>query len=238
MKIIDKCIKYIQNSVKAHHCYLCESPNQHSNYDICPQCLSDLPYINQACSRCALPLQSDTPVCGQCISLPPSYDVLQSPFEYRYPIDKFITELKFRQKLYRAQSLGQLFSEYIKSKNIPLPECIIPVPLHPKRLQQRGYNQALEIARVVSAKLNIPINRELCVRVKDTKPQSNLNARSRQQNIENAFEIKQPSHYQHVVIFDDVITTGNTVETLAKLLRQHNIKIIQVWSIARVTSVN
>ncbi len=237
MKIVDKCIKYVRTRLQPRHCYLCENLNNHPLYDICHECLDELPYKNQSCSRCGLNLEtSNTPVCGQCLSLPPSYDVLLSPFEYHFPIDKLITELKFRKKLYSAYTLGQLFSKYIQLKATPLPECIIPVPLHPKRLQQRGYNQSLEIARVVSKNLNIPIERKLCERVKNTKPQSGLDAKSRQQNIHNAFKIKQQHDYSHVALFDDVVTTGHTVEALAKLLRQQGINVIQVWSVARVTS--
>ncbi len=223
--------------LRPKHCYLCESPNSHPFLDICDDCISELPYKNQSCSRCALTLEtSNSPVCGHCLAKPPSYDVILSPFEYQFPIDKLITELKFRKKLYNTATLGNLFSQFIKAKATPLPECIIPVPLHPKRLQQRGYNQALEIARVVSKNLNIPIDRQICERIINTEPQSDLTADQRQENIKNAFRIKQQQPYKHIALFDDVVTTGHTVETLSKLLRQQNIKIIQVWSVARVNS--
>ncbi len=236
MTIVDNSIKYIQQLLQDKHCRLCDTVNQHPGIDICEYCISELPYINQSCSRCALPmLNTDSPVCGSCLSQPPCYDVLLSPFEYRFPIDKFITELKFQQKLYCRQTLGKLFSNFIQSRKTPLPECIVPVPLHPKRLQQRGYNQSLEIAQIVSKNLNIPIERHWCERLKNTEPQSGLDAKNRQHNIKNAFNIKTPHHYKHIAIFDDVVTTGHTVEALAKLLRQENVNIIQVWSMARVS---
>jgi len=235
MKIVDKCTNIIRKLLQSQHCYLCDNHNNDSYYDICHDCIAELPYKNQSCSRCAIPMDSiKSPVCGHCISQPPSYDVLLSPFEYHFPIDKFITELKFRHKLYSAHTLGHLFSEFIKTKSTPLPECIIPVPLHPKRLRQRGYNQSLEIARIVSKNLKIPINRKLCERVKNTAPQTGLDAKNREQNIRNAFRIIQAKHYNHVAILDDVVTTGHTVEALAKLLRQQGISVIQVWSVARV----
>lgn len=237
IKIVDKCIKITRKVLRSQHCYLCDSDNIQSNYDICNTCLSELPYINQSCSRCALPLeQSTSPICGHCISQPPSYDVLYSPFEYHFPIDKLITELKFRSKLYSAHTLGQLFSEFIKTKATPLPDCIIPVPLHPKRLRQRGYNQSLEIARVVSKNLSIPIDRKLCKRIKNTKPQSDLDANKRQGNIKDAFQVNQKHQYKHIALFDDVVTTGHTVEALSKLLRQQKVNVIQVWSVARVNA--
>jgi ComF family protein len=237
MNIVDKCTKLIQKVLRPSHCYLCDSINNQPILDVCTDCISELPHINQSCNRCALPLNiNDSPVCGKCLSNPPSYDVLLSQFEYQFPIDKFITELKFHKKLYNAATLGHLFSDFIKTRATPLPECIIPVPLHPKRLQQRGYNQALEIARVVSKNLNIPIDQQLCKRVINTKPQSDLSADKRHDNIKNAFEINQLRQYNHVALFDDVVTTGHTVEALTTLLRQHHIKVIQVWSVARVKS--
>ncbi len=235
MKIVDNSTKFIRTLLRDQHCYLCDNINTNPEFDICSLCLADLPYKNQSCSRCSLPLVStNSPVCGKCIQQPPSYDVLLSPFEYQFPLDTFITELKFRSKLYRAHTLGKLFSQYLQSKATPLPECIIPVPLHPKRLRQRGFNQSLEIARVVSKSLNIPIDKTYCKRNKNTLPQSDLNADERYQNIKNAFQIKQQRHYKHVAIFDDVVTTGHTVEALAALLRQQGIDIIQVWSVTRV----
>lgn len=235
MEIVDKCIYFIRKLLQPQHCYLCDNLKKSSLYDICKDCVAELPYKNQSCSRCALAMDGfNSPVCGGCIRQAPSYDVLLSPFEYYFPIDKLITELKFRQKLYHAHTLGHLFSHYITEKAMPLPECLIPVPLHPKRLQQRGYNQSLEIARVVSKNLKIPIDRTLCARIKNTKPQSGLDANARHDNIKNAFQIMHQHSYKHVAIIDDVVTTGHTVEVLAKLLRQNNINVIQVWSIARV----
>ncbi|VAX01626.1 Competence protein F homolog, phosphoribosyltransferase domain; protein YhgH required for utilization of DNA as sole source of carbon and energy [hydrothermal vent metagenome] len=236
MRIVDKSIKFIQRVLRDQYCYLCDTANDNAEFDICSVCLSELPYKNQSCSRCALPLVSThSPVCGQCLRDPPSYDAILSPFEYQFPLDTFITELKFRNKLYRAHTLGKLFSHYLQSKSTALPECIIPVPLHPKRLQQRGFNQSIEIARVIAKQLKVPVDKNYCIRNKNTQAQSDLNADQRHQNVKNAFQIKQPRKYQHVAIFDDVVTTGHTVEALATLLRQQNISVIQVWSIARVT---
>lgn len=236
MKIVDNSLKFIRNGLRDRYCYLCESPNDHPLFDICLNCTNELPYKNQSCSRCARPLQSDdSPVCGVCLSQPPSYDVLLSPFDYIFPIDKFITELKFNQKLYRARTLGHLFSQFIKSKSTPLPECIIPVPLHSKRIQQRGYNQSIEIARTVAKNLGLPLNNTLCERTRNTKPQSDLDSKARVKNIKNAFNIKQQHNYKHVAVFDDVVTTANTVQELSKQLRQDGVEIIQVWSIARVS---
>ena len=121
----------------------------------------------------------------------------------------------------------------IKHRKSNLPECIIPVPLHPQRLRVRGFNQALELARIIAKQLNIPLNYSLCQRDKSTPFQSGLSAKQRKQNLKNAFIVTKPHAYKHVAIFDDVVTTGTTVNELAKQLKNSGVETIEVWAIAR-----
>jgi len=114
-----------------------------------------------------------------------------------------------------------------------LPECIIPVPLHKHRLHERGFNQALELARLIARQLKVPLNYSLCRREKATPFQSGLSARQRKQNLRNAFNVIQTPAYNHVAIFDDVVTTGSTVNELARQLKEEGVEIIEVWAIAR-----
>lgn len=114
-----------------------------------------------------------------------------------------------------------------------MPECIIPVPLHQQRLRERGFNQALELSRIISKQLNIPLNYSLCHRDKATPFQSGLSAKQRKQNLKNAFKVAKNHSYQHVAIFDDVVTTGTTVNELARQLKQSGVRTIEVWAIAR-----
>ncbi|MFX6702085.1 ComF family protein, partial [Acinetobacter baumannii] len=92
-----------------------------------------------------------------------------------------------------------------------LPNIIIPVPLHKTRLQERGFNQAIEIARVLTKKLNISMDKNSCQRIKATKPQTSLPAKQRANNIKNAFKCTSEAPYAHVALLDDVVTTGGTV---------------------------
>jgi ComF family protein len=100
-------------------------------------------------------------------------------------------------------------------------------------LRERGFNQALELARLIAAQLNIPVDYSLCQRDKATPFQSGLSARQRKRNLKNAFSMTKTVPYKHVAIFDDVVTTGTTVNELAKKLKQSGVQIVEVWAIAR-----
>jgi ComF family protein len=146
-----------------------------------------------------------------------------------------ITQLKFSNKLIYAKILAELFINHLSYLNEPLPQCIIPVPLHRSRLRERGFNQALELAKPIAKRLAIPLDFKSCTRVIATKAQSQILASERKKNIKNAFVIKQNFQYQHVAIVDDVMTTGSTVAELSKTLRKHGVKQIDIWCMARTS---
>lgn len=245
--MVYKWLNYIQLRLFPPHCMLCgnlgmngdpaKSQNQvKTGYDLCQACLNDLPKLESACPTCAQPLQSHTSlVCGQCLKAPPPFQFTFSPFEYAPPIPRLITDLKFNQKLAPARLFGRLLADELRGNNIPLPEVLIPVPLHPKRIHERGYNQSLELARIVGKILNLPVDYQLCQRTRHTQPQTGLDATARRKNIRGAFTLHDACHYQHIAIIDDVITTGNTVTEISKLFKKKGVETIQVWSIARAT---
>lgn len=146
-----------------------------------------------------------------------------------------ITGLKFQQKLIYAKLLSELFIQQIQ-KNYDaesLPELIIPMPLHRNRLQERGFNQAVEIARLIVKKLRIKIDLKSCRRVRATVAQTTLPAAQRKDNIKNAFYIASNLSAKHIAILDDVVTTGYTVTELAQELRKSGVERIDVWCCAR-----
>jgi ComF family protein len=155
-------------------------------------------------------------------------------FLYLEPVRYLIRSLKFHANHACARLLALLMVEHLRSVHAELPELIIPVPLHPNRLKQRGFNQSIELARPVSKTFGIPMPLNLCVRRRDTAPQYGLLSTQRQKNIKNAFEATAPIEKKHVAIFDDVITTGCTVNEMARTLRHSGAEVIDVWSIARV----
>ncbi len=156
-------------------------------------------------------------------------------FYYQYPIDHLIGALKFANKLIYAKILGELMADRLVDcyKSESLPEVIVPVPLHKHRLRERGYNQALELARPIAKQLNIPIDFNSCVRIKHTEAQSLIPAKQRQKNVKNAFEVSKNFSAQHVAIIDDVITTGSTIKELSNVLLQSGVSRIDLWCCAK-----
>lgn len=207
---------------------------------LCQACEADLPLIQAACHQCGLPMNTKQLKCGQCSKASPTVDYTLSLFHYETPVDYMIGQLKFNHKLMYASILGDLLQKHINQHlDTVLPEVLIPVPLHKERLISRGFNQSLEIARVVSKSLSIPVNTSLVKRIKNTQAQMELDARTRQKNIRNCFEIdtnktsNENTMLRHVVIIDDVVTTGSTVNELAKLLKKNGVEKVGVWSVAR-----
>lgn len=202
--------------------------------DLCPGCQADLPWQKNACFRCALPLHgTGDDVCGRCQNDPPGYDHTCSAFHYAHPVDRLIQDLKFHHKLTAARLLGDIMADRLAQRTQPRPERIIPVPLHPARLHERGYNQALELARPVARKLGVPLDYRSVQRSRATPAQSDLPAEDRHRNVKGAFTVTQGFHARHVAIIDDVMTTGSTVEELAITLRKTGVEIIEVWVCAR-----
>lgn len=216
-------------------CPLCSEPS--SNL-ICESCQAMLPAIVTQCFQCGLPLnmvdtRDSTVRCGQCLTDPPAFDLCISPYHYALPINQFITQLKFRHQLHYALILADLLISKIEQHPENLPECIIPVPLHSNRLRQRGFNQALEIARPIAKKYDIILDSHSCTRVISTAPQMEQDKKTRAKNVKNAFQISPEFKHSHVAIVDDVMTTGHTLNELSRVLRAQGAKRIQVWAAAR-----
>jgi len=228
-------LKKILNTLLPATCVLCSAQNKRE-IDLCHLCEADLPWLKNTCQQCAQPLIITThSFCGKCLQHEPSFNRTIALFHYQQPLDYLISSLKFQQQLLFARLLGELLMERLKIhyQYHPLPNCIIPVPLHKKRLQERGFNQAMEIARPIAKKLKLPIDIKNCQRIKFTVAQSDLPADERLKNVKDAFTVNSALKYQHVAIVDDVMTTGHTIEELSKELRKSGVKQIDVWCIAR-----
>lgn len=217
-------------------CALCGAAGTKTR-DLCTHCQADLPSLETACLRCARPL-STTGTCGACQQQAPPQDYALSAFRYEAPLDYLIVQLKFHGKLYLAPLLGELIAEYLEQRIHSLPEGIIPVPLHPSRLRERGFNQALELARPVAARLDLPIYHQAVQRRRNTAIQSQLSPQERKRNVRGAFALRGTFAMRHVAIIDDVLTTGHTVGELAKTLRRAGVQIIEVWTCARTLPLN
>ncbi|MBL1320639.1 MAG: ComF family protein [Methylophaga sp.] len=197
---------------------------------LCQACSEQLPLLGHACPRCASPLQQ-TMLCGHCLNKPPEQDASFSLFRYRSPIDRLIVDLKYHDTLVLSQFFATQMAEQLKKR--PLPQLLIPIPLHPRRLRERGYNQSLELAKQLSKQLNIPVRHDILMRIKDTPPQASLPFAERKNNMKKAFQINNTNIPNHIALIDDVLTTGHTVNFAAKVLHEMGVKTIEVWTIAR-----
>lgn len=209
-----KSITHFFDVFLQNHCVLCEL----SCHDtlICQHCFETLP-ITHADSKSVLPDYVD-----HVITL----------FQYETPISHFIWKLKFRGDLSIANWFSWRWINYLKAVDT-LPDLIIPVPLHPMRLKERGFNQALEIAKPIGKYFDIPIDIRSCIKIKNTQPQSSLSGEKRKHNLKNAFGLSYAVSAKHIAILDDVMTTGNTITEIAHLFKKVGVEKIDVWCCAR-----
>jgi ComF family protein len=222
LKIIKHFIHLILSHAFPRICVLCHQISDQA-VDLCVACEKQLPFINSS---------HDKNDYGTDLKKSLSYDKVIALFQYQFPITQMISRLKFHQDLTMSSVLGYLLVKYINWSDKP--DCIIPVPLHIKRMRTRGFNQSLEIVRCLSRQLKIPINNKLVKRIRHTLPQTQLSAKKRKKNIRGAFKAVGPVHnIQHVMIFDDVITTGSTVLELAKTLKKVRVKKITILCCAK-----
>lgn len=224
------------NLILPNQCLLCGLPT-HNEQTLCQPCIAELPQTTNRCYQCGNELTgkiSARQICGSCLKHPPAFTTTITAFRYQHPIDYLIAQLKFNHKLHCAKILGELMAVIIKNHYAEkLPQLIIPVPLHKKRLLTRGFNQAAELAKPIAKELNIPIDYDSCIRIKNTDPQSGLPEKQRKNNIRNSFQIIKPISIEHIAIIDDVVTTGNTVRELSKIIKRTGVKRIDIWCCAK-----
>lgn len=216
-------------------CLLCDSET-HRNSDICNACKQSLPIMSAACPHCAVSLGRGSAVdidCGECQKRPPKYVRAHAAYSYAPPIDRLIHGLKYQGKLYYARVLGAHLAEHLNSVCAPRPDVIVPVPLHRSRLRERGYNQALEIARPLARRFSVPITYERIYRVRPTATQTELPRKKRRGNVRNAFQVDRDFSGLSVAVVDDVMTTGYTVDSFAACLRRAGAESVSIWVVAR-----
>ena len=228
-------LRYISEYCFQSQCILCSNPAE-NNISLCLACKRDLPWLTYVCFKCGQPLSTAIRFCGACLRQTPPYFRTLALFHYDDLIAHCISLLKFQKCLTLGKTFGVLMAEYLLQhyQNDIFPECIIPLPLHEKRLKERGYNQALELARPISTLLKLPIDVFSCERIKATLPQANtLSVEERRKNVKNAFKLLLPLPYKHIALVDDVMTTGSTVAACANALMQGGVRRVDIWCCAR-----
>jgi ComF family protein len=232
--MVNNWFNIIQQYLLPPTCILCGNTGYESQ-DICKPCFINLTKNLHCCYRCAESFETinrKPQLCGACIKQTPAFDETYAPFIYCDELRHLISTLKFNHQYKNARLLGFLLADYLK-KTAELPELIIPVPLHKQRFRERGFNQSIEISKSLSKHLHIPIDTHSCIRIRNTTHQIELPAKQRQTNMKNAFKVEHTIKSQHIAIVDDVMTTGSTVNELAKTLKRSGINRVDIWVCAR-----
>lgn len=223
-------------------CVLCGGEGQALDepwgLDLCCWCEQACTPVPNPCPRCGESFNASGH-CAHCQRVQHPYDATFSLFRYQEPVDLLITNLKFRHELAPARVLGMLFARAWRCASRPLPQCLIPMPLHAARYRERGFNQTAEIARHIAPRLRDAAGRRLAVRcdllqrVRATAAQSELDAGARAANLLGAFRAGGGVMPPHVALLDDVMTTGHTAAAAALALKLAGCRRVEIWACAR-----
>lgn len=228
------CLHRLHAWLLPWRCLLCGDVGT-NGLDLCLACAAELPRNTSCCARCALPLASPAALCGACQRKPPSWDGAWAPFRYGWPLDRLEARYKFGRDLAAGRTLAVLWQR--AERPLALPQLILPVPLHRARLRQRGYNQALELARPLGRAWDIPVRHDRLLRARATFAQTELDAVARRRNVRGAFTLREGAALPaHVALLDDVMTTGATLAACARVLKRAGVARVDVWALARAPS--
>ncbi|MDR2000004.1 MAG: ComF family protein [Zoogloeaceae bacterium] len=196
---------------------------------LCAACAADLPRLSaETCPICAEASPAGA-TCGACLSRPWHFDATIAAFQYHFPVDRLVQTLKYSHRIATAE----FFAQAMLAGPRPEGDIIIPLPLHPKRLAERGFNQSVEIARPLAEALRLPLDLSGCLRCRDTTAQASLPWKERRKNIRHAFECRLDLTDKAVIVIDDVMTSGATLDEFARLLKAHGATRVTNWLAAR-----
>ena len=217
-------------------CWLCRMPLAVARWGICSRCASSLrPPV--CCPQCGLPAAHTALPCGRCLQKPPPWQRLTFISDYTAPLSGLVHQLKFQRQTTLAPALARLLLLRVLAAKrqgaLPPVDCLVSVPLHRRRAWRRGYNQSELLARMLARWLECAYQPAMVTRTRPTPAQRQLSARLRRRNLNNAFRLELPVKGLHIVIVDDVVTTGSTVAQIARLLMRNGAATVQVWCLCR-----
>ncbi len=219
-------------------CLYCQAPLGPAPESLaCPKCLSEIAFIpHPFCSCCGAPFRGAVGLehlCQECLTHPPPFNRARAVAFYDGLVLEAIHRLKYQRQLIYAKFLGQLLAASGAADLVPGTDLLVPVPLHPRRLRWRGFNQAILLAQAFP---EVPLGQEILVRRRPTLPQVKLSPKERHTNVKGAFIVPEPGTVagQAVLLVDDVYTTGATVKECAQALRRAGAKTVEVLTVARV----
>lgn len=213
----------------ASSCLLCGEVSGEA--PICPACRADLPSFSpaNACPVCA-ESGSQGEVCGRCLRRPPPFTATWVGWRYAFPVDRLIQALKYQHRLPLAGWFGSALADRIPDRSF---DRIVPLPLHPQRLAERGFNQSVLIAEALGKCLQVPVDRDSLQRSRPTPPQATQPYRQRQANVRGAFAGRDDYRGERLLLVDDVMTTSATLREAARVLRLHGAAAVELAVVAR-----
>jgi ComF family protein len=220
-------------------CLICrevirEENPQNPRVAVCSDCWNALEVEEKPyCSECKLDLQF-----GQAHNCPAYLDRVYSLGMFDENFQEMIHHFKYKNKISLGKKLGQGLAEKLKEYNLVNYNHIIPVPLHKARKRERGFNQSEILAETLAKELNLLLQKEILFRIRNTKDQTKLSEEERKRNVAGAFEVRDTGRIlagKKVILVDDVITTGATLNECAKVLKQAGVKEILAVTIAKAS---
>lgn len=216
------------------HCLLCGQ--RPAPEGLCHACIRSLPRDTSVprCPQCNLPAGSPQVPCGRCLQHPPAFHRLYSAYDYAYPLDGLITRCKYGPAMGLQGALANRMTDGLRRQpDVSLPDWLVPVPLAPAKLAERGFNLPDALARSLAATMQRPCVTDLCWRRRNTAPQASLDRAARRANVRDAFGVKHRCDGLSIALVDDVASTGATLDALAKTLLSAGAKRVDAWVLAR-----
>ncbi|GMV29792.1 MAG: competence protein F [Rhodanobacteraceae bacterium] len=230
---VDGWLQRLGFALLPSRCLLCGGAGAVAR-DLCAACRADLAPNEPACACCGQPLALAAAACGRCLRRKPAFQATWAPLRYAPPLAGLMTRFKFGGDLAAGRVLAEIALEHWHRLPPARPDTLLPVPLHPDRLRERGYNQALELARPIARATGIPLLPDVLQRGRATPAQSGLSALARRRNLRGAFAVRAGAALPaHVAVVDDVMTTGATAQECALALRRAGVVRVDVWAVAR-----
>jgi ComF family protein len=228
---------------------MCSGEPETANQCICDACVSELPWLHNQCQQCAVPLVASDVLCPDCQSTPPAYRRCISAFTYQAPIDNIILKLKNDPYTSEIKQLTALLAERIihsyQQAATAIPQMVIPMPLHWRKMAQRGFNQSQIIGNLLSNyflyqhKTSLKIHSDICQRISNSQAQHTLDKKQRARSVKNAFSVSAQTDHsvkgQTVAVLDDVVTTGATANSIASAVLKAGAKQVDIWCLARTS---
>ncbi len=210
-------------------CLLCAA--RADTQPVCDACERALPYHDApACPQCAH-ATAGSRVCGECLSYPPSFDATIAAFDYRFPVDVLVHQIKYQHNLALVDFVAS--GLWRKLRGVDKPDRLFAMPLHHTRLQERGFNQSVEIAKSLARHWHLPLQLDGYQRTRDTKEQASLKWKERHANVRGAFACDLELRGQHIAVVDDVMTTGATLNEFAVMLKKSGAEKVSAYVVAR-----